>query len=385
MSGNITTIPPHGGILVQRVLEGEERRAALSRAARLPSLTLDPRGVADLGLLATGAYSPLTGFMTRADYLRVLHDMRLASGLPWSLPITLRVADGAALRDSVALKETDGRVVGLLDVRDVFRHSKEEEAELVYGTTDAQHPGVAQRGRVSDPQSGASCARIHPEGRARDGRRAAAASAARTHQGRRRPRRRARLELPRAAGALLPAGSRAARRLPCSHALRRSPRGRVPRAGAQELRLHPFHRGPRSRGRGQLLRVVRRAAHLRPLHAGRAGDSARALRAHVLLPALRRHGVAQDLPARSDESRHPVRQQSPGDAAERHAAAARVQPSGSSAALGGRIAGGGRMTWSTFGRALSRIRRLLRRMTAAVQPWDWDELPVRHWWDVYAK
>src|SRR6266581_2419046 len=144
MSGNITTIPPHGGILVQRVLEGEERRAALSRAARLPSLTLDPRGVADLGLLATGAYRPLTGFMTRADYLRVLHDMRLASGLPWSLPITLRVADGAALRDSVALKETDRRVVGLLDVRDVFRHSKEEEAELVYGTTDAQHPGVAQ-------------------------------------------------------------------------------------------------------------------------------------------------------------------------------------------------------------------------------------------------
>src|SRR6266487_694598 len=99
MSGNITTIPPHGGILVERVLEGEERRAALSRAARLPSLTLDPRGVADLGLLATGAYSPLTGFMTRADYLHVLHDMRLASGLPWSLPITLRVADGARLRD----------------------------------------------------------------------------------------------------------------------------------------------------------------------------------------------------------------------------------------------------------------------------------------------
>jgi len=144
VSGNITTIPPHGGILVERVLEGEERRAALSRAARLPSLTLDPRGVADLGLLATGAYSPLTGFMTRADYLHVLHDMRLASGLPWSLPITLRVADGAGLRDSVALKGTDGRVVGLLDVRDVFRHSKEEEAELVYGTTDAQHPGVAQ-------------------------------------------------------------------------------------------------------------------------------------------------------------------------------------------------------------------------------------------------
>ena len=144
MHAETTTIAPHGGALVQRVLEGEERRAALSRASGLPSLTLDPRGVADLGLLATGAYSPLTGFLSRADYLRVLHEMRLTSGLPWSLPITLRVADGAGLRDSVALKGPDGRVIGLLDVREVFRHSKEEEAELVYGTSDAQHPGVAQ-------------------------------------------------------------------------------------------------------------------------------------------------------------------------------------------------------------------------------------------------
>ena len=152
MIGNITTIPPHGGVLVQRVLEGEERRSALSRAAGLPPLTLDLRGVADLGLLATGAYSPLTGFMTRADYLHVLHEMRLASGTPWSLPITLRVADGAGLRDSVALKGPEGRVIGLLDVRDVFRHSKEEEAELVYGTTDAQHPGVA--GRPVEPLAG---------------------------------------------------------------------------------------------------------------------------------------------------------------------------------------------------------------------------------------
>jgi sulfate adenylyltransferase len=144
VSGDITTIPPHGGTLVQRLVSDAERRAALERASRLPSIVLDPRGVADLGLLATGAYSPLTGFLQRADYVRVLHEMRLASGLPWSLPITLRVADAAGLGDSVALKDLDGRVVGLLEVRDVFRHSKEEEAELVYGTTDAQHPGVAQ-------------------------------------------------------------------------------------------------------------------------------------------------------------------------------------------------------------------------------------------------
>jgi len=144
VSAETTTIAPHGGALVQRVLEEGQRRAALSQASRLPSVTLDARGVADLGLLATGAYSPLTGFLSRDDYLRVLHEMRLASGLPWSLPITLRVADAAGLRETVALKGPAGGIVGLLEVQDVFRHSKEEEAQLVYGTTDAQHPGVAQ-------------------------------------------------------------------------------------------------------------------------------------------------------------------------------------------------------------------------------------------------
>ena len=144
MSAETTTIAPHGGALVQRLVEGEERLAALRQASRLQSLTLDARGVADLGLLATGAYSPLTGFLGREDYLRVLHDMRLANGLPWSLPVTLRITDGAAIRDTVALKSPDESILGLLAVRDVFRHSKEEEAQLVYGTTDANHPGVAQ-------------------------------------------------------------------------------------------------------------------------------------------------------------------------------------------------------------------------------------------------
>jgi sulfate adenylyltransferase len=144
VSGDIETIAPHGGTLVQRLVEGEERLAALRQASRLPSLTLDARGAADLGLLATGAYSPLTGFLGREDYLRVLHEMRLANGLPWSLPVTLRITDGAAIRDTVALKSPDESILGLLEVRDVFRHSKEEEAQLVYGTTDANHPGVAQ-------------------------------------------------------------------------------------------------------------------------------------------------------------------------------------------------------------------------------------------------
>jgi sulfate adenylyltransferase len=144
MSAEATTIAPHGGTLVQRLMSEDERTAARELVTRLPSITLDPRGVADVGLIASGAYSPLTGFLGREDYLRVLHEMRLTSGLPWSLPITLRITDGAALRDTVSLKGPDGRVLGLLQVREVFTHSKAEEAQLVYGTTDTQHPGVAQ-------------------------------------------------------------------------------------------------------------------------------------------------------------------------------------------------------------------------------------------------
>src|SRR5207302_485453 len=79
------------GDLVDRVIPEGERAAALERAGRLRSLTLDPRTVADLELIATGGYSPLTGFLGSADYQRVIQEMRLADGRPWPLPITLRI------------------------------------------------------------------------------------------------------------------------------------------------------------------------------------------------------------------------------------------------------------------------------------------------------
>jgi sulfate adenylyltransferase len=138
------TIAPHGGSLVSRVVPGEESGAALARLATGPSLALDPRSVADLELLAIGGYSPLTGFMGSADYQRVVHDMRLADGRPWPLPITLRVTDATGLGSAVALRGLDGTILALLEVRDVYSASKHEEAQLVYGTTDAKHPGVAQ-------------------------------------------------------------------------------------------------------------------------------------------------------------------------------------------------------------------------------------------------
>ncbi len=145
---------PHGGRLVNRVLEGEERRAALARAAGLKKVALGPKEISDLELIATGAMSPLEGFMTREDYRSVVEDMRLASGLVWSLPITLPVtsAQAAELREGeeVVLVDGAGGVLGLLTVQDRFDYNKIHEARHVFRTDDEAHPGVVRLYRQGD-------------------------------------------------------------------------------------------------------------------------------------------------------------------------------------------------------------------------------------------
>src|SRR2546425_11936115 len=108
------TIAPHGGTLVNRVVDGEERRSVFERARALPSLALHPRSVADLELIASGGYSPLTGFMGQADYQRGLHEMRLADGGPWPLPITLRAGGGTPPRGTAGRAGTGGALPGPL-------------------------------------------------------------------------------------------------------------------------------------------------------------------------------------------------------------------------------------------------------------------------------
>jgi sulfate adenylyltransferase len=137
-------IPPHGGTLVHRILSGAARADTLARAATLPSITLSPWSLSDLELIAIGAVSPLTGFLRSADYHRVVRDMHLDNGLPWSIPITLRVENGASYQGDVALKAPNGTIVGLLTVDEVYKADREEEARYVYGTTDSAHPGVRQ-------------------------------------------------------------------------------------------------------------------------------------------------------------------------------------------------------------------------------------------------
>jgi sulfate adenylyltransferase len=148
-------IAPHGGRLVNRVLEGQEQLAAEELALELPQVSLNARAVSDLELIATGVFSPLEGFMGRDNYLSVVKDMRLADGVAWSLPVTLAVdaeeATGLKLGGNVALVDSRGRLIGLLELEEAYPYDKRQEARLVYRTEDEAHPGVAylyQRGDV---------------------------------------------------------------------------------------------------------------------------------------------------------------------------------------------------------------------------------------------
>ncbi|HMB07621.1 MAG TPA: bifunctional sulfate adenylyltransferase/adenylylsulfate kinase [Isosphaeraceae bacterium] len=140
---------PYGGALVDLLVD--DARAAQLRATAKDhaSLTLDERGLCDLELLALGGFSPLTGFLGRADYERVVGEMRLANGMLWPLPVTLPVTPGNGIAEGkpVALRDVYGNLLAFLHVEEIYAHDKPSEARDAYGTTDATHPAVAYLNR----------------------------------------------------------------------------------------------------------------------------------------------------------------------------------------------------------------------------------------------
>jgi sulfate adenylyltransferase len=140
-------IRPHGGTLVNREVTGTERERLIESAANMPSLRLGAREISDLEMIATGAYSPLEGFLDRSDYSSVCANMRLANGVAWSIPVTLSLTEeqAGAIRqfEDVALYQQD-RLLGILHLADKYRYEKDREAELIYRTTDQAHPGVSR-------------------------------------------------------------------------------------------------------------------------------------------------------------------------------------------------------------------------------------------------
>ncbi len=147
MTASNSSIAAHGGGDLVDLRAPESEREALRRhSGALASVTLSPRDLADLEMLASGAFSPLTGFMGEADYVRSRDEMRLASGIPWSIPITLGVEEHAARAISagrdVALADETGRRLAILKVSEVYRVDRNREAEAVFGTADHAHPGA---------------------------------------------------------------------------------------------------------------------------------------------------------------------------------------------------------------------------------------------------
>src|SRR5438094_1696223 len=140
-------IPPHGGELVNLNVDAERAAELKAQSRDFPSWDLTARHIRDLELLLNGAFSPLRGFMTMADYEGVCHNMRLTSGVLWPIPITLDVTEDFAksLRphgSKIALRDPEGVMLAVLHVEDVWQPDRKAEAKAVFNSTSNAHPGA---------------------------------------------------------------------------------------------------------------------------------------------------------------------------------------------------------------------------------------------------
>jgi len=142
-------VPPHGGKLVNQLLNESELDKAIKKSDSLFKINLNSLEISDLIMIAMGAFSPLTGFMGSNDYQNVLKNMKLSNNILWPIPITLSVvkkeADKISEGDEITLidPETD-RTMGIILVEEKYYYDKEKEAVIVFGTNDKNHPGVSK-------------------------------------------------------------------------------------------------------------------------------------------------------------------------------------------------------------------------------------------------
>lgn len=142
-------VKPHGGSLINCMVVGRDRETLLQEAESLQQVFVDSWTISDIELIGIGAFSPLKGFMTEEDYRSVVKDMRLASGLVWSIPITLSIDEAMSeqlqIGERVALiGKLDGVVYAILTIESIYEINYEEEATQVFRTNDLAHPGVAK-------------------------------------------------------------------------------------------------------------------------------------------------------------------------------------------------------------------------------------------------
>ena len=143
---NKTLITPYGGKLVNLLVPDEGRDELRARSQKLERLQLSPRNICDLELLATGGFSPLDGFLGKADYESVLNEMRLANGSLFPLPITLTVPKERLIKldDEIALADQHNNILATMRVEEIYAWDRDHEAHWAYGTNDVRHPLVAE-------------------------------------------------------------------------------------------------------------------------------------------------------------------------------------------------------------------------------------------------
>jgi len=149
MKPHSNLITPYGGALVNLFVPLPERDELKDRANRLPSFQLSARAGYDLELLATGGFSPLNRFLGRADFERVVAEMRLASGCLFPIPVTLPIGRDTKvhLDEEVALRDARNELLGVMTVEEVYTWDRNEMARQVLGTRDIGHPLVAEMQR----------------------------------------------------------------------------------------------------------------------------------------------------------------------------------------------------------------------------------------------
>ena len=137
---------PHGDVLKQLYLTESAAEQEKVRARDYRSWDLTARQLCDIELILNGAFSPLEGFLTEAEYERVVRDMRLPSGVLWPIPVTLDVsvefARDTSNGEHIALRDPEGVLVATMEVSDIWDPDKAAESSGVFGTLDEQHPGV---------------------------------------------------------------------------------------------------------------------------------------------------------------------------------------------------------------------------------------------------
>jgi sulfate adenylyltransferase len=139
-------ISPYGGNLVNLMVSGDEREELVERSNRLPSVQISMRSLCDLELLATGAFSPLDKFMGKADYERVLTEMRLSDGTLFPIPVALPMDEGdlPSWGEQITLSDTRNNTLAVMQIEEVYHWDPQREARLVLGTTDPKHPLISE-------------------------------------------------------------------------------------------------------------------------------------------------------------------------------------------------------------------------------------------------